>query len=352
MNFSTQELVDMIWILGECHKNCLLATRIYSERFPERRKPNKNAFIKAMNRFNRTASAAYEKKVRIKTVVNEENEFNALLSITENPHTSTRIISREQEIGRTSVRRIISKNKLHPFHIQLHQELINDDFLQRVTFCQWAQRKINNEQTFFEFVMFGDEATFHRNGALNRHNFHYYSTTNPHYIVTHSQTRWSLNVWGGVLGEYVIGPYFFERRVTGEVYLDFLENRLPELLENVPLNIRQRMWYLHDGAPVHHTQPISNYLNTNFPERWIGRGGPVRWPARSPDLTKMDFFLWGYVKNIVYATPPTTRDDMKRRIRNVFQDITVEMLRNVSREFKERLQCCMDVEGGHFECFL
>jgi hypothetical protein len=32
---------------------------------------------------------------------------------------------------------------------------------------------------------------------------------------------------------------------------------------------------------------------------WIGRGGPNFWPPRSPDLIQMDFFLWGYVKNIV-----------------------------------------------------
>jgi hypothetical protein len=34
--------------------------------------------------------------------------------------------------------------------------------------------------------------------------------------------------------------------------------------------------------------------------RWIGRGGPIAWPPRSPDLTPLDIFLWGYVKNTVY----------------------------------------------------
>jgi hypothetical protein len=34
--------------------------------------------------------------------------------------------------------------------------------------------------------------------------------------------------------------------------------------------------------------------------RWIGRGGSITWPPRSPDLTPLDFFLWGYAKNIVY----------------------------------------------------
>ena len=34
-----------------------------------------------------------------------------------------------------------------------------------------------------------------------------------------------------------------------------------------------------------------------FPDGWIGRGGPIPWPPRSP----LEFFLWGYIKNIVYA---------------------------------------------------
>jgi hypothetical protein len=28
--------------------------------------------------------------------------------------------------------------------------------------------------------------------------------------------------------------------------------------------------------------------------------GPIARPPRSPDLTPLDFFLWGYVKNTVY----------------------------------------------------
>ena len=31
-------------------------------------------------------------------------------------------------------------------------------------------------------------------------------------------------------------------------------------------------------------------LNRDFNGRWIGRGGPITWPARSPDLTSSDFF--------------------------------------------------------------
>ncbi|KOC70312.1 hypothetical protein WH47_02815 [Habropoda laboriosa] len=45
------------------------------------------------------------------------------------------------------------------------------------------------------------------------------------------------------------------------------------------------------------------WLNENFQNKWIGRGGPVSWPPRSPDFSSCDFFLWGYLKQIFYCTP-------------------------------------------------
>lgn len=142
--------------------------------------------------------------------------------------------------------------------------MIDQDFQRRIEFCEWAQGKIIQDRDFSNLVLFGDEATFHRNGCINRHNFHYYATDNPHLIRTHSQTRWSLNVWGGIIGNYVVVPHFFEGRVNGLVYLDFLQNHLPQLLRHITKIIRNQTWFLHDGAPVHHTcntQPSQQSLS-------------------------------------------------------------------------------------------
>ncbi|EFN79901.1 hypothetical protein EAI_14953, partial [Harpegnathos saltator] len=45
-----------------------------------------------------------------------------------------------------------------------------------------------------------------------------------------------------------------------------------------------RMCFMHDGAPAHFSRIAREYLNNNYINRWIGRGGPIAWPARSPDL--------------------------------------------------------------------
>ncbi|KAJ4448105.1 hypothetical protein ANN_10117 [Periplaneta americana] len=38
------------------------------------------------------------------------------------------------------------------------------------------------------------------------------------------------------------------------------------------------------------------------------------WPPRSPDLTSLDFFLWGHMKNLVYDTPVESEEDLLARV--------------------------------------
>ena len=46
-------------------------------------------------------------------------------------------------------------------------------------------------------------------------------------------------------------------------------------------------------CPFHWALTVRESLNNSFPQRWIGRDGPIAWPPRSPDLTPLDFFFWG-----------------------------------------------------------
>ncbi|XP_054713709.1 uncharacterized protein LOC129223166 [Uloborus diversus] len=74
------------------------------------------------------------------------------------------------------------------------------------------------------------------------------------------------------------------------------------------------MWFQHDGAPAHFSIDVRNYLNATFGARWIGCGGPVPWPPRSPDFSSLDYFLWGHLKSLVYETPVDSDDDLVARI--------------------------------------
>ncbi len=94
---------------------------------------------------------------------------------------------------------------------------------------------------------------------------------------------------------------------------------------------------------------VRNWLDETFPERWLGRRGPVDWPPRSPDLTPPDFFLWGVVKNAVYAKNPKTIPQLKTAIQEAFAEITIELCEKVCRSVRSRCEKCIEADGGHFE---
>ncbi|GFU44569.1 hypothetical protein TNCV_1506781 [Trichonephila clavipes] len=79
-----------------------------------------------------------------------------------------------------------------------------------------------------------------------------------------------------------------------------------------------RSWGSNKTAQ-HVTQLV--LLKDTLGDRLISRFGPVNWPPRSCDLTPLDYFLWGYVKSLVYADKPQTLAHLEDNIRRVIADI-------------------------------
>ena len=90
----------------------------------------------------------------------------------------------------------------------------------------------------------------------------------------------------------------------------------------------------------------TDFLHDAFPGRviHIGTHKELAWPARSPDLTILDFFLRGHTKSTIYP-PASFRNvaDLEQAIANCFQNISVQ------HNLRDRLTCCIAVEDGLVE---
>jgi len=84
-----------------------------------------------------------------------------------------------------------------------------------------------------------------------------------------------------------------------------------------------------------------------FPGPLISLGGDVEWPARSPDLSPCDVFLWGYLKEKVFKHRPRSLEDLKERIQQEIDSIPPELTRKVMKNFWERLQQCVASDCRH-----
>jgi hypothetical protein len=135
--------------------------------------------------------------------------------------------------------------------------------------------------------------------------------------------------------------------------LNFLRGDFQELQDNLPLVVLLNpIWLQLDGAPANFARPVRQWLNNNYPRRWIGRRGFIAWPPRSCDITPLDFFLWGHIKTIVYRTAPNSEQELRQRILNAAQTITPQMLRNVQGSIRRRLGKCIEANGQNFEHLL
>ena len=71
--------------------------------------------------------------------------------------------------------------------------------------------------------------------------------------------------------------------------------------------------YIIDYAnwgPPHFRNAVLGHLTATFGARWKGRVRPTAWPERSPVLTCLDLFLWGYMKSMVYETDIDSEEDL------------------------------------------
>lgn len=331
---------------------------MFAAEYPNRPIPNHTTVERMIRKFEATGTVNNKCKCNENALQNVRHQENAnavdvLLSVTENPNVSVRQLAENIGIHHTTVHKILKKHHYRSYKYQCHQELLPGDMERRAEFCYTIMEKANEDRNFLRNVCFTDECTFTLNNEPNAQNCRIWATQNPHnYLETRTQYPQKLNVWAGILGHHIIGPFFLGGNLTSERFLQILSEEItPAINEVAPEN--EEVWFQMDGCPAHNSRVVREYLNQSFNGKVIGRGYEICWPARSPDLSPNDFFLWGNLKSKIYSG---NRFEDLEQLQTSIQDHCVRIspyqLANVRREFSDRLGYCLTVDGGLFEHLL
>lgn len=317
-------------------------------------RPSKSTIQRLVAKFELTGSVNNQSTpLRQRNARSAENIAAVRDSVQENPKQS--IPRRAQELGlsKTSTWRILRRDLgLHPYKIQLTQELKANDHRQRREFAQWAVDQLAADQDFGKKIIFSDEAHFWMNGYVNKQNCRIWDDANPHEIHQMAMHPQKVTVWCGLWAGGIIGPYFFENEdgvaitVNGERYRSMIRNFLWPRLDD--MNFRN-MWFHQDGATCHTAQTTIDILHERFEGRVISRRGDVNWPPRSCDLTPLDFFLWGFLKSQVYANRPQTTGDLKMNITHAIAQIQFDLCARVVENWTARMHATQRSRGGHLD---
>lgn len=334
---------------GEWYYSIEMCKEEFQQRFPEVVLVNKNFsrdLLRIINNFRTTGSVKRQWKggrsrVRTQNVVN-----NARNAIREQPTKSVRRLAQQLEISYGTCRSILKRDiGMHPYKVQLYQELLPPDYVRRVAYCRFFNANLNDDDVL-DKTFFTDEAWFHLNGYINAQNMRMWATDNPHFYRETTLHPVKIGVWCAMSRRRLIGPIFFEGTINGERYRNNILNTFINQLHDDELQLG---FFQQDSARPHIARETLNYLREFFDDRIISVD---RFPPRSCDLTPLDYFLFPYLKNSIFINPVHTIDDLRNNIVRQCELVDGFILHKVFENMKRRVNLCLNAEGQQFQQLL
>lgn len=333
----------------------------FMQHFPNAlRIPSKNTILYQSKKFvdhgkvlNRHADASGRRK----TARTDANIARVRRAIRHDPNLSSRR-NPLPDLSQTTFNRITRKDlNYHPYKIQVRHGLEPGDYAKRMTYSRWL---LNRPVRMLTDTLVVDEANFYLNGKVSTSHHRYYAPKNAPprgFVYDRRNDRRKVTVWMGIMGNNrIIGPWFFQGNVNARAYLQVIDNQVvPDLIQHYGQQRNgaiRNVWFFQDGAPAHTARVIHARLQELFPNRVVGKGHPVPWPPRSPDLTPCDYFLWGYIQGEVYAPgPPASLQELRQRITGAVTALRRQrgMTRRAVQSMRDRAQTCINLGGAQVE---
>ena len=86
---------------------------------------------------------------------------------------------------------------------------------------------------------------------------------------------------------------------------------------------KKGLWFQQDGARVHTTNEVLDFLKGKLNGRVISNCLDFRWPVKSPDLNPLDYFFWGTAEAEVNKKRLKTICDLQKVEEDYANQITI-----------------------------
>ena len=145
-------------------------------------------------------------------------------------------------------------------------------------------------------------------------------------------------IWGAVGWNFKSKLVFIEGHINGDKYFDEIICG-SGLLDDADIAFGDFQWLLQqDNAKLHIRKDVleamSNLSITILP----------RWPPYSPDLNIIET-IWAIMKQRVQAQNPSTIEELKNIIQDVWDNLSFETINGLVNEMNNRLIKCIAVNG-------
>ena len=259
-------------------------------------------------------------------------------------------ISNEVNLPKSTVWTILRKSlNFYPYRIHLTTELTDPHKRARLEFNKWL---LEQPEDFPEFVIWTDEKLFLLHQVPNQQNERYWSPKGEDPGIEEAcriQGGPKVMAWAMMVDGRVFIHWFpVGVRENSEVYVrDVLEGFMWPILQTMPN--RRRYWFQQDGARCHTSNLSLEWLRQKFGNRIISGNTDIPWPARSPDESPLDYFLWGIAETEVRRVKPKSLEELKTVVSDFVECLDEDVVRRAVRDIRPRAELCIKMGGGHFE---
>lgn len=347
---SIQQRSAIVKLFYENCKNANLTVRLFKRMYPGYRTLNRSTVLRIAAKFEEfgTVENLHKKRSGRKATTAGPNTIALVKQkILNNPNSSIRRLSAETGLTYSCIQEVLKKKlKMKPYRAAKVQLLKPSDLNKRLAWAEALLDATDLDMTYPDYILWSDEALFHLDSHINRHNAITWGTTNPlGYLEVNTQNKAGVMVWVGMLKDTIIGPFFIQGTLTGEKYLNMLDNEVMPAIQQYCGDETDLLIFQQDGASSHYYRKVKDWLNEHFEDRWMGRGGPIAWPARSPDLSPLDYWLWSYLKEHVYGKQLRNVAELRNAIEQEIGAISPIMIHNATLNVVKRAQLLIELQG-------
>lgn len=270
--------------------------------------------------------------------------------IRRNGRRSTRKLASEVGTSRTSIRRILSIDLgMKPYRRVKRHGLTTKNKEERVKRSKMLLKRLGRK--LVEKVIFSDEKMWLLEESYNSQNDRIYAASIQDIpakdrIVNRYQNSSAVMVWGAVSQKGKLPLIFIEKgvKINSTYYQsEVLESNMKPEADRLYPN---GDWiFQQDSAPAHKAKVTQEWLRTNCPSFISAQ----EWPASSPDLNPMDYFVWGKLQAIVNAKQHHSLAALKRALVREWEKMPMDQVRAAISSWRDRLQAVIDHGGDRFE---
>lgn len=341
---SLQEKIYLLKTYYAVNKNKFLLKQMFRREF-NITPPDNIVITRLVTNFETTGSVS-----RIATTQSRRKSIhvdNIESYFAQNPGSSIRQAANNLDVSSTTIHRILKSDlKFKPYKTQTRQLLSVNAKLKRFQFANDFDTSLLNN------IWFSDESYFYLNPNASKNAFIWSKTKPLHNFVQKPSHSAKILVWMAISHHGV-----FWRQIEGnmntERYINLLKNDFFPYLTS--RNLINTCTFMQDGAPCHTSKGALELIHQHFKSRVISTKYPqkynmgMEWPPYSPDLTPLDFCIWGTVKARIAKHKPLTLFDLTNALRAEVSLFTQEFIISAISNMIPRIQSLRNAQGGHIE---